>query len=361
MKRAILCVSNPWDFIKELKDYSIMIVNPDTTELRKKYLLENSDYSVLITDKKEIIRHGSDYANERVFWYTSGTTGDSKFYGFSQEQVDLMADTICKAYELNHNDRYVSVMPLWHAHGQGFYWAAQKAGCHTDFLTISNLKKIQGLSPTFLTAVPDILKVLTQFKFDQLRFIRSASASLPNYLYQQLQNQFGVPVIEAFGMTEALSHCFTNPLHGEQRMGTVGLPSGIEAKIDSDQRLWIRGPCVFTDQWFDTGDLACQDGCGYYKILGRSKDQINIRGIKINPLSIENQLYSKFPDITECAVFGTDRLKCVYIGNVGEKEVADWLISLGRYCRPTFLQKVNTIPKNNMGKISRSLLEDFYI
>lgn len=361
MKRAVLCVSNPHDYIDDLDEYSIMIINPDSTELRKKYLLENSDYSLFITDKKEILRNGSDYDNERVFWYTSGTTGDSKFYGFSKTQVERMASVICNAYDLNYNDRYVSLMPLWHAHGQGFYWATKKIGCQTDFLAARDLRKIQNFSPTFLTAVPDILKILTQFKFDQLRFVRSASAPLPNYLYQQLQDCFHVPVIEAFGMTEALSHCFTNPLHGEQRMGTVGLPDGIETRIDEEQRLWIRGPCVFTDQWVDTGDLACQDEKGYFRILGRSTDQINIRGIKINPLTIENQLCSKFPNITECAIFGKDRLKCVYVGNVNEQEVIDWLISLGSYCRPKFLQKVNEIPKNNVGKISRSLLENFYI
>jgi long-subunit acyl-CoA synthetase (AMP-forming) len=70
-------------------------------------------------------------------------------------------------------------------------------------------------------------------------------------------------VIEAFGMTEAMSHCFTNPLEGPQRMGTVGLPDGIEAKIDENNHLHIKGFNVAYDDWYDTGDLAEIDEMGY--------------------------------------------------------------------------------------------------
>ena len=88
MKRAVLCVANPQDYINELNDYSIMIINPDSAESRRKYLLDNSDYSLLITDQGTSFRNGQDYANERVLWYTSGTTGDSKFCSFTQNQID---------------------------------------------------------------------------------------------------------------------------------------------------------------------------------------------------------------------------------------------------------------------------------
>ena len=97
MKRAILCVENPQDYIPRLDDYSIMIINPNATPARNQYLLANSDWSLLITDTEEKTRDGADYPNERVLWYTSGTTGDSKFCSFSQRQLNHMAETIVLA------------------------------------------------------------------------------------------------------------------------------------------------------------------------------------------------------------------------------------------------------------------------
>ena len=239
MKRAVLCVRNPQDYIDQLQDYSIMIINPDSSESRNQYLLTKSDYSLLITNDGEQYRDGQDYPNERLFWYTSGTTGDSKFCSFSQEQLDLLSVKICRSYNITANDRYTSVMSLWHAHGQGFYWATRLAGCETHFLPIRDIRHLSKYSPTFITAVPDVLRVVGSTDIQNLRFIRSASAALPNTLYTHLKEKFNTPVIEAFGMTEALSHCFTNPLNGEQRIGTIGLPDGIEADVVEGQ-LYIR-------------------------------------------------------------------------------------------------------------------------
>lgn len=359
MKRAVLCVTNPEQYIDQLADYSLMIVNPDATPSRLNYLLGHSDYSLLITQQGEQWRDGKDYPNERVLWYTSGTTGDSKFYSFTQQQLDHVSQTIINSYQLTSNDRYLSIMPLWHAHGQGMHWATKQIKCETKFVKTSNLKNTIEFDPTFISAIPDFLKLLINQDFKNLRFVRSASSALPTHLYMQLSQRLNVPIIEAFGMTESASHCFTNPLEGQQRIGTVGLPSGIEAKIDQG-RLMIKGPGLAYTGWFDTGDLADQDEFGYYRILGRSQDQINVRGIKINPLSIETQLYNQFPQIQEVAVFGSKKLKCLVSGDVDLEKILQYLLSLGSHCRPKILLNVDIIPKNNNGKISRSDLDTQY-
>lgn len=355
MKRAVLCVTNPQDYIDQLDGYSLMIINPAATDARKQYLLDQADWSLKITEKDHEVRSGGDYGNERLFWYTSGTTGDSKFCSFTQAQLDLQAQTICKAYDISANDRYVSIMPLWHAHGQGFYWATRRAQCEQHFVTVRNLRDMTQYSPTFVTAVPDILKVIGHLDLGHLRFIRGASSAMPDQLYQDLSTRYGVPVIEAFGMTEALSHCFTNPLHGEQRMGTVGLPDGIEADIQ-DGQLWIKGATVFQDGWFNTGDLAEQDSAGYYRILGRLKDRINIRGYKFDPASLERQLLAVVPGLSEVAVFGDRSVNCVYVGDCTDQAIQQALIQLHADCRPRYLEKVATIPVGPSGKISRSWL-----
>lgn len=356
MKRAVLCVDNPQDFIPQLKDHSIMIINPTAPEARNRYLLENSDWSLYITRDQEKVRNGNDYPNERVLWYTSGTTGDSKFCSFTQAQLNNMAATIIRSYNLTANDRYTSIMSLWHAHGQGFYWATQLAGCETTYITMKDIKTFPSTKPTFITAIPDVLRVVAELDFDNLRFIRSASAPMPLDLYQKLSSKFNIPIVEAFGMTEAMSHCFTNPLAGPQRVGTVGLPDGIEAKIENGH-LMIKGFNICHGDWYDTGDLAEQDEMGYYRILGRSRDQINVKGSKINPVSIERQLLQNIPGMQECVVFGTDRVKCLYVGTCDEDTIKNFLISLGKHCKPAVLKCVDSIPLSPAGKISRALLD----
>jgi long-subunit acyl-CoA synthetase (AMP-forming) len=314
---------------------------------------------LLIDSRGYHYKNGTDYSNESAFWYTSGTTGDSKFYSFTQQQLDHVSQTIVDSYRLTSNDRYLSIMPLWHAHGLGMYWATKLAKCEVKFIKVHHLRTTVDFDPTFLSAIPDFLKIMMRQNFKNLRFARSASSALPLHLYTHLKEKFKIPIIEAFGMTEAGSHCFTNPLDGEQRPGTIGLPSGIEASIDTG-RLYIKGPGVCQSDWLDTGDLAEQDSAGYYKILGRVNDRLNIKGYKIDPLSIEHQLYEHFPMLEQVYIFGTDRLKCVYVGQCDSQELRQWLIDLDIRCNPTLLEKLELIPVNDAGKVSRTLLDKLF-
>ena len=360
MKRAVICVANPWDYIPKYEhQYSIMVVNPTSTPERIKYLLDYADWSVLVTATTEEYRDGNDYPNEKLFWYTSGTTGDSKFCSFDQYQIDHVCNQMIQTYDITANDRYVSVMPLWHAHGQMLYWVSRKVCMETTFLPITKLSSLHLHHPTFLSAIPDILKAAMKQNLDSLRFVRSASAALPSQVYTNLKDTFRVPVLESFGMTETCSHCFTNPLHGEQRIGTIGTPDGIEATIENGHLL-VKGMSVSHKGWFDTGDLAERDAMGYYKILGRVQDRINVRGFKLNPLSLENQVHEILPELKELAIFGTNSVKCVYCGPYTDQQVADAIHTLGQYCRPSLVEQLVEIPKNSSGKISRAYLDTIY-
>lgn len=356
MKRAVICVDDPWNHIDQYRDYSLMIVNPTLTQSRRDYLLDNADWSLLVTNDGLQHRNGGNYENEKVVWYTSGTTGDSKFVSISADKLDHVCARLIADYDISVNDRYVSIMPLWHGHGQTFYWLAKKVGFEINFLPVSKITQIEQYDPTFVTGIPDVLKILSRFNLPSLRFARTASAALIDRLYFDLSQKLNVPIIEAFGMTESTSHCFTNPLFGEQRVGTVGLPTGIEAEV-RNQRLWIRGPAVQAADWFDTGDLAEIDSKGYFKILGRAQDTINIKGYKFNPISLEQQIVKQFPAVTECVVFGKDRVKCLYAGEIEATAVAKFLNDLNNYCRPSVIKQVEKIPVNNMGKISRTVLD----
>ena len=358
MKRAVICVKNPEQYITDLEnEYSLMIVNPDQPIKRLEYLLEKSDYSLLVTDSNSKIRNGKDYPGERLYWYTSGTTGDSKFYGFNDAQKSVMIDSMINAYQLTADHRYASVMPLWHAHGAHFYWATKKAGCETEFFNTRQLNKVEEFSPTLLSAIPKIINFFTRYKFPDLQLIVSASVAYPLTKLKIAQDYYRVPILDAFGMTEAMGFCITNPLNGVIKPGTVGKPFNVEAKVE-DQKLYIKGPTVVVDGWMETGDLASVDGDGYYTIIGRSVEQINVNGIKINPLSIEAQLLDQFFDLQQVSIFGEDTLNCIY---VDEKEIKTFLHSLGDHCFPKLLIKTDEIPTNENGKISRKYLARTFI
>jgi len=360
MKRVVLSVLDPWNYLNQFPEYSMAIINPDSGTERKQYLLDNLDWSLLITADGEQHRDGGDYVNEQIVMYTSGTTGDSKFYGYSKEQAQTAVNNVVDSYRLTDNDRFLSIMPLWHGHGQLLNLVAAHVGMEVCHIRPPDLKRPINFSPTWISAIPDLLGVMARSQvFPDLRFARSASVALPDQAFGNLKTAFQAPVIESFGMSETCSHCFTNPLYGEQRIGTIGLPNGVDAEI-RDGHLWLRGTQCYTTDWFDTGDLAEQDSAGYYKIVGRELDRLTLHGIKLDPLSIENKVYNRLAGIKEIVVFGEDRMMCIYTGDATPAQVRATLTSINRLCNPRFLQQVNEIPKNNAGKVSRKLLKELY-
>jgi acyl-coenzyme A synthetase/AMP-(fatty) acid ligase len=103
-----------------------------------------------------------------------------------------------------------------------------------------------------------------------------------------------------------------------------------------------------------------QDEAGYYKILGRADDRINVNGYKLDPLSIENMLFEKLPNLEECAVFGINSVKCVYVGPYTKQQVKQVLCSINKHSNPKKLEKLQSIPKNTAGKISRTFLNQLF-
>src|SRR3546814_401980 len=161
----------------------------------------------------------------------------------------------------------------------------------------------------------------------KLRFIRSASASLPPPVMRELEALFGCPVIEAYGMTEAAHQMTSNPLPPRARKpGTVGIAAGPEVRIMDEKGLFvqagqrgevvIKGPDVtagyennpeanesaFVDGWFRTGDQGMVDDDGYLTITGRLKEIINRGGEKISPREIDDVL-CEHPAVEQVVTF----------------------------------------------------------
>lgn len=222
---------------------------------------------------------------------------------------------------------------------------------------------------------------------DGPRFIRSCSAPLAPTILTKLENRFGAPVLEAYGMTEAAHQVATNPLPPlVHKPGTVGRSAEISV-IDQTGRhlaantsgeVVVRGPNVmrgyrnnreandaaFIDGWFRTGDIGAIDNDGYLALTGRIKDLINRGGEKISPAEVEAVLL-EHPAVAEAAVFEVPDPK------YGEEVSAAVVLrgaatpqELQKYCGtrladfkvPKLIHPVAAIPRNAMGKVQRNEL-----
>ncbi len=330
--------------------------------------------------------------------HTSGTTSKPKTVPIRQRNLVASAGAIARTYELAGDDVTMCVMPLFHVHG---LVAAVLATLSTGgtvvlprFRPSAFWADVARHGATWYTAVPTIhARLLTRATEAQpqhrLRFVRSCSAPLPAVLWQRYEEAIGVPLVEAYGMTEAAHQMASNPLPpGERLPGTVGLATGVEiAAVDDDWQpvpagdngeVAVRGPSVvdqyldnpaataaaFRDGWFRTGDVGTLSAGGYLTLVGRIKELINRAGEKISPYEVEDALLAH-PAVAEAAAYPVPDDKygeqvgvvVVLQGEATPAELAahcaDRLAAFKRPARVTILPE---IPKGPTGKIQRRTL-----
>ncbi len=291
-------------------------------------------------DKETDYKNPNDY-DEALVLHTSGTTSRPKIVPLSNLNIFTSAVNISKSLKLTTDDHCLNIMPLFHIHGLiAVLSASAKVGasiCASNgFNALKFLDLAETQNITWYSGVPTMHQAIllrAQKNSDKakklnLRFIRSSSASLPPAIFEQLNDIFETPVIEAYGMTEATHQMASNPLPPAiQKPGLVGMPAGPEICIMNDKNeklpegeigeICIKGDNVtngyennpeankqsFVNDWFRTGDEGFFDEDGYLKISGRLKEIINKGGEKISPLEIDNILMD-FPPIDQALCFG---------------------------------------------------------
>jgi acyl-CoA synthetase (AMP-forming)/AMP-acid ligase II/thioesterase domain-containing protein/acyl carrier protein len=272
--------------------------------------------------------------------HTSGTTSRPKQVPLTHANLLASARSIQSTLGLEPADRCANVMPLFHIHGLvACLLASLNAGasvvCTAGFDPQNFLRVLDGLGCSWYSAVPTIHQAVLsaaaaspgEASKTRLRFIRSSSSSLPPSVMHRLEEQFGVPVIEAYGMTEAAHQMASNQLPpGGRRAGSVGIAAGPEISVvdaDGNQlrpgavgELVIRGDNVmsgyisppeanddaFFGDWFRTGDQGTMDADGIVTLTGRLKELINRAGEKIAPREIDEALLAD-ADISEALAF----------------------------------------------------------
>jgi malonyl-CoA/methylmalonyl-CoA synthetase len=240
---------------------------------------------------------------------------------------------------------------------------------------------------TVLMGVPThYTRLLDDERFDAaacagMRLFISGSAPMLAATHEAFHARTGHIILERYGMTET-SMLTSNPLDGERRPGSVGLPlAGTDLRLADDQTIEVRGPNVFggywrrpelaateftADGWFRTGDIGSIDDDGYLSIIGRAKDLVISGGMNVYPKEVEDAV-DAVDGVLESAVIG------VPDADLGEAVVAVVVPMPGRtldaavvraatrsrlagFKVPRRVEVVDALPRNAMGKVEKAAL-----
>ncbi|MBM4269373.1 MAG: AMP-binding protein [Deltaproteobacteria bacterium] len=335
--------------------------------------------------------------------HTSGTTARPKIVPLTHQNLLASAANVARTLRLDERDVCLSLVPLFHIHGLvAAVLASLHAGaevvCTSGFRSAEFPRWLRELAPTWYTAVPTIHQAALQAMLadeasgsdgGRLRLVRSSSAALPARVHRELEERFRVPIVEAYGMTEASHQMASNPIGaGLQKAGSVGLAAGPEiAVLDEAGRplapgavgeIAIRGETVtkgyenapeaneaaFVNGWFRTGDQGYLDDDGYLFLTGRLKELINRGGEKIAPREVEEALL-RHEAVAQAVAFAAPHARlgedvaAAIVLRADASATADEVRRTARahladFKVPRRIEIVAEIPKGATGKLQRS-------
>ncbi|MCP2242007.1 acyl-CoA synthetase [Lentzea aerocolonigenes] len=336
--------------------------------------------------------------------YTSGTTGAPKGVVLPRRAIVSTLDAVAQAWEWTGDDVLVHALPLFHVHGLilGVLGPLRRGGTlhHLGKFSTAELARALAGDGTMMFGVPTMYHRIAEevgenaelgAALKKARLLVSGSAALPVRDHERIAAATGQRVVERYGMTETLMNTSVRA-DGDRRPGAVGLPlPGVEVRLVDDDgatlddtgavgEIQVRGPNLFTeylnrpdataeafaDGWFRTGDVGTRDADGYFRIVGRkATDIIKSGGYKIGAGEIENALL-EHPAVKEVAVTGEpdddlgERI-VAWIVPSGEEPAAEELADhvarlLTPHKRPRSVRFVESLPRNDMGKVMKRAL-----
>ena len=341
-----------------------------------------------------------------VFQYSGGTTGTPK--AAIAMHRNLVANTVqVKAWfhiAIEGKEVVLMSIPLYHVYGMvAGMNLALAIGASMVMIpdardikdTLDNLQKYKATLfpavPTLYNAInnwPDV--VAGKYDLSSIKACISGSAALLRETKERFETLTGGVLFEGFGLSEAPTATHCNPLSGENRVGSIGLPlPDVEARIvslDDEEtvldigeigELVIKGPQVFKGyfgmptetkntlrgEWLYTGDIARMDEQGYFYIVDRKKELIKPGGFQVWPREVEETIQDH-PKVMDVGVAGIpdpyrgETVKAWVVLKPGEELDADdirvWCKErLAKYKVPTEVEFRDELPKTTVGKILR--------
>lgn len=355
-----------------------------------------------------------DRGRRAMILYTSGTTSKPKGVVTTHANIRAQVESLVGAWEWRAADSIPLFLPLHHIHGVinvlgCALWSGAVVEPFPRFDAAAVFDRVRAGAYSLFMAVPTIYtKMLEALRaagesdraavvegFRRMRLMVSGSAALPASLHRDWSSLTGQKLLERYGMTE-IGMALSNPYRGERVPGSVGQPlPGVEVRLVEESgevmagdgrpgEIQVRGPAVFLEYWnrpeataesfdggwFRTGDVAVVEG-SYYRILGRqSIDIIKSGGYKLSALEIETVLL-EHPAVRECAVVGVgdetwgEAVAAAVVLRPGETleldPLRDWCRDrLSAYKIPKRLLVVGDLPRNAMGKVTKTAVRDLF-
>jgi long-chain acyl-CoA synthetase len=340
--------------------------------------------------------------------YTGGTTGISKGAMLTHYNLLSNAEYGASLFPVTESDVSLCALPLFHIYGMTVTMNVPlSVGASIVLLPSFHVeevvKTIQKLSVTIFSGAPAMYIAINskpnakEFNLRSVRACMSGGSALPPPVRKKFMELTGGNLVEGYGLSEASPVTHVNPLKsGVVKDGSIGPPySGTDAMIvDADDRykvlplgevgeLAVKGPqvmkgywnhqaetdAVLKDGWLLTGDMAKMDEDGYFFIVDRKKDMINVGGFKVYPREVEDVLF-EHPDIKEAGVIGIpdafsgEVVKAFVVlkdpaKQLTEKEVIDYCLSkLAKFKAPKKVEFVEELPKTLIGKVLRRKLRE---
>jgi len=345
--------------------------------------------------------HDPEFAKPEDIAYilsTSGTTFKPKIVPWTHSMICWAIYYHQLSLPLTPSDRALILNPLFHAAGLNNIYRPLYAGgtiiCSPGFQRSEFFRWIDQTRPTIYSAVPAVQQSIIEMAKEnmdvisrsRLRLILAGTTSLPSKTFKELEEVFGVPVVESYGSTEAIAIGRSLPSMGHRLGALKPVAPEIEIMDENGNELRqgelgeiaVRGPTVFkgyeddaeankaafVDGWFRTGDLGYFDGEGYLHVAGRVKEMINKGGEKVAPQEIDNTLM-EHPAVADAVTFpvphqtlGEDVNTAIVLRGgeqVTEGELRSFLFDRLTYFKvPTRIIFVKAIPKGVTGKANRS-------
>ncbi|AOW78861.1 long-chain fatty acid--CoA ligase [Colwellia sp. PAMC 20917] len=345
---------------------------------------------------------GSDLA---FLQYTGGTTGPSKGAMLTHrnmvanlEQSNAATKNI---YEVG-KEIMVTALPLYHV-----YALTSNCLCFMPFggtnILITNPRDMKGFVKelakypfTIITGVNTLFNALLhtpgfdQLDFSPLKLGFGGGMSVQRPVAELWEKVTKTRLLEGYGLTECAPLVTMSPFNQQSYNGSIGLPvsstdirligdDGQEVALGEPGEMWVKGPQVMKgyhnrpdatdevlkDGWLATGDIATMDENGFFKIVDRKKDMINVSGFNVFPNEIEEVLVMH-DGVLEAAAIGiphdtTGEAVKVFIvrknPNLAEQDIFDHCHEmLTNYKRPKLIEFIDELPKSNVGKVLRKEL-----